>query len=232
MYFPKVWALNNGLFFSEGPITTPHLWMVYIAYWFSLFKPFGTSFSLAPDTVAVVLNNVSGWLSLLFGLGAMSTIINYFKDKKTILSDLQSQYTFSIGWMYFLLWLMSGMGAFLVFVDNKTDLGVMSLTMLAIMSGFLFIKSITNKNLEQFSRKLSANIPALLSGFFFALAVLSKPTAFQDVIIFFLFLIGTFIGIFGVIGIFFLVLAVLGKAEAMSMVFYVSKNLATKLGII
>lgn len=104
--------------------------------------------------------------------------------------------------------------------------------MLAIMSGFLFIKSISNKNLETFSRKLSANIPALLSGFFFALAVLSKPTAFQDVIIFFLFLIGTFIGIFGVIGIFFLVLAVLGKAEAMSMVFYVSKNLATKLGII
>lgn len=40
---------------------------------------------------------------------------------------------FALGWMYFLLWLMSGMGAFLVFVDNKTDLGVMALSMLALM---------------------------------------------------------------------------------------------------
>jgi hypothetical protein len=37
---------------------------------------------------------------------------------------------------------MSGMGAFLVFVDNKTDLGVMSLTMLALMSGFIFIERV------------------------------------------------------------------------------------------
>ncbi len=72
----------------------------------------------------------------------------------------------------------------------------MSLTMLAIMSGFLFIKSITNKNLEYFSRKIQDNISALLSGFFFALAILSKPTAFQDVIIFLLFLIGSFVGVF------------------------------------
>gem|GEM_PF-6220040 len=44
--------------------------------------------------------------------------------------------------MYFLLWLMSGMGAFLVFVDNKTDLGVMSLTMLALLSGFIFLQRV------------------------------------------------------------------------------------------
>lgn len=121
------------------------------------------------------------------------------------------------------------MGAFLVFVDNKTDLGVMSLTLLAIMSGFIFIQSLTSKNLESFSRKISDNIPALMSGFFFSLAILSKPTALQDMIIFLLFFIGSFVGILGVIGVFLLVLAVLGKAEAMSMVFYVSKTLATKL---
>jgi hypothetical protein len=34
------------------------------------------------------------------------------------------------------------MGAFLVFVDNKTDLGVMTLTILAILSGFIFLKHI------------------------------------------------------------------------------------------
>ena len=39
-----------------------------------------------------------------------------------------------------LFWLTSGMGAFLVFVDNKTDLGVMALTILAMLSGFIFLK--------------------------------------------------------------------------------------------
>ncbi len=109
MYYPKVWSLNNGLFFSEGPVTSPYLWMVYISYWFSLFKPLGTSFTLAPDTIAVVMNNISGWLSLFFGLGALSTIIQYCRDKKIITSDKQSLYGLGIGWMYFLVWLMSGM---------------------------------------------------------------------------------------------------------------------------
>jgi len=40
------------------------------------------------------------------------------------------------------------MGAFLVFVDNKTDLGVMALTILAILSGFVFLKYILD-NREQ-----------------------------------------------------------------------------------
>jgi hypothetical protein len=39
-----------------------------------------------------------------------------------------------------LFWLTSGMGAFLVFVDNKTDLGVMAMTILAILSGFILLK--------------------------------------------------------------------------------------------
>jgi len=58
MYFPKIWALNNGVFFTEGPVITPYLWMVYISYWFSLFQPF-TSFTIAPDTVAVIMNSIS-----------------------------------------------------------------------------------------------------------------------------------------------------------------------------
>ncbi|MEI6673247.1 MAG: hypothetical protein WCL02_08280 [bacterium] len=36
------------------------------------------------------------------------------------------------------------MGAFLVFVDNKTDLGIMALTILAMLSGFIFLKHIAD----------------------------------------------------------------------------------------
>lgn len=133
--------------------------------------------------------------------------------------------------MFFLLWLMSGMGAFLVFVDNKTDLGVMSLTLLALLSGFLFLRTLRYRNLEHFSWSLHDNIPALLSAFFFAIAVLAKPTALQDVVIFGIFFVGTSIGIFGAIGLFLLILAILGKAEAMSMIFYISKRFALPVGI-
>jgi hypothetical protein len=69
-------------------------------------------------------------------------VINFFSTKINKASASFFHTAFSIGWMYFLLWLMSGMGAFLVFVDNKTDLGVMSLTMLALMSGFIFIEHV------------------------------------------------------------------------------------------
>jgi hypothetical protein len=34
----------------------------------------------------------------------------------------------------------SGMGAFLVFIDNKTDMGVLALMTLALLGGFLFLR--------------------------------------------------------------------------------------------
>jgi hypothetical protein len=229
MYFPKIWALNHGVFFTEGPVTSPTIWMVYISYWFSLFQPL-TSFTLAPDTVAVVMNNVSGWVSLLFGLGALYKVINFFKNITKKLEDSFFHTAFSLWWMYFLLWLMSGMGAFLVFVDNKTDLGVMSLTMLAIMSGFLFIEHVgeidDTSHTEQEIRDYSTY--GIISGIFFALAIMAKPTAFQDFLIFGLLLAWLWIGTLGLLWWFLMVLGILWRAETMSIVFYINKNLATK----
>lgn len=54
-----------------------NLWMAYIAFWFSLIQPLAPRFTLAPDTVAVVMNFLSGPLSLLFGLGALRKVIDY-----------------------------------------------------------------------------------------------------------------------------------------------------------
>ena len=73
--------------------------------------------------------------------------IEYFMsspEKKDDTDSLRTHLPFALSWMYLLLWLMSGMGAFLVFVDNKTDLGVMSLSMLAMLSGFVFLQYVGN----------------------------------------------------------------------------------------
>lgn len=85
------------------------------------------------------MNFLSGIFVLLLGLGTIKQIINYFsptfakKDEEQKESHAKD-ITFYAGWFLLILWLTSGMGAFLVFVDNKTDLGVMTITILAILS--------------------------------------------------------------------------------------------------
>lgn len=235
MYLPKVMANNNGMWLDQWAVGWSNLWMVYIAYWFSLMRPLSPWFTLAPDTVAVVMNFLSGLFALVFGLGALSKAIAYFTetnestDKKAVLSRNLS---FWLGWMYFLLWLLSGMGAFLVFVDNKTDLGVMALSMLALMSWFTFLQHVGDpqKHTERahwYMKDITKY--ALISGFFFALATMAKATAFQDILIFGLLIIVLRVGVLGAIGWFLFVLWILGRAETMSIVYYVSKSLGTKL---
>ena len=82
------------------------------------------------------------------------------------------------------------MWAFLVFVDNKTDLWVMALTMLWMLSGFIFLnydrqqKNKHNKNTIKY---------IIISGIFFALAVMAKQTAFIDIVLFGLLLVSLWI---------------------------------------
>ncbi|HCB50984.1 TPA: hypothetical protein DEP21_00020 [Patescibacteria group bacterium] len=73
---------------------------------------------------------------LLLGLGTTKQIIDFFAPKHDNEEHEKEtkNITFYLGWFLVILWLTSGMGAFLVFVDNKTDMGVMTLTMLAILS--------------------------------------------------------------------------------------------------
>lgn len=70
-------------------------------------------------------------------------MISYFAPRKDEDETVTTLGMYS-GRMMLLFRLTSGMGAFLVFVDNKTDLGVMALTILAILSGFIFLKHIAD----------------------------------------------------------------------------------------
>jgi len=109
---------------------------MFIGFWFGLIGPL-KKFWIGPDTIAVAMNFLSGIFVLIMGLGTTKQIIDFFtpkyekEDKKAIEAK---NITFYIGWFLLLLWITSGMGAFLVFVDNKTDMGVMTITMLAILS--------------------------------------------------------------------------------------------------
>jgi hypothetical protein len=107
--------------------TTPYLWLAYITYWFSLFVPFYDKIWIAPDTWAVEMNFLSGVFVLVFGLALLWEMLNIvssliFKKQDNFEPNDIKQILFLFGWFLILLWLTSGMGAFLVFVDNKTDL--------------------------------------------------------------------------------------------------------------
>jgi len=183
LYVPKVIAENFGIIRGNVWIAggMPFLRHSFIAFWFSIGKIFTWSW-LSPDTVAVSMNFLSGPFVLFFGLALINEAIEYFGEKLK-LSQLTKSLSFWTGWMTLLLWLTSGMGAFLVFVDNKTDLGVMALTILAILSGFIFIRYISeNKSKKIFDKESLKYL--ILSGFFFALASMSKPSAFIDVVVF------------------------------------------------
>ena len=40
MYLPKIWSLNNGTFWANGPGGgMAAIWHSFIAFWFSLIKP-------------------------------------------------------------------------------------------------------------------------------------------------------------------------------------------------
>jgi len=82
------------------------------------------------------------------------------------------------------------MGAFLVFVDNKTDLGLMAIILLAMFSGFIFISYLAqNKDSSKKINKESLKY-VIVSAFMFALAALTKATAVTDIMIFAVMLVG------------------------------------------
>ena len=68
MYYPKVWAAENGMIWENGPSPSPFIWLSYIALWFGLFKPFASWFWISPDSIAVHMNFLSGMLVILFSL--------------------------------------------------------------------------------------------------------------------------------------------------------------------
>jgi hypothetical protein len=72
MYIPKIWAENHGyLRGSQFSVFPSQGWLVYVSYRFSLFNKFNLLW-VSADSVAVLMNVVSAWLSLAFTLALIS----------------------------------------------------------------------------------------------------------------------------------------------------------------
>ena len=183
MYTPKViaenyWLLRWNMWTAES---MPFLWSSFITFWFSIGSVFGGNW-LASDTIAVAMNFLSWPLCLIFGLLLIKEVLDFFVPKKDENEEIK-WVSFATWWTILLLWLCSWMWAFLVFVDNKTDLWVMAITILAMLSWFIFIRYIAEHKSKWLLDKESIKY-LIVSWIFFSLACMSKPTAFIDVAIF------------------------------------------------
>jgi len=178
MYIPKIlaenhWVIRWNIWVASTP---PELRHAFITFWFSLFWAIKW-FWLGPDTIAVAMNFLSGIFVLILGLWTVKEVINYFTNKETIGTKI----AFYLWRFLLLLWLTSGMWAFLVFIDNKTDLWVMAITMLWMLSWFIFLNY--DKEHKGSHHKDTVKYIAI-SWAFFALAAMSKQTAFIDIALF------------------------------------------------
>lgn len=140
--------------------------------------------------MAVSMNFLSAVLVLILGIGIIYQLATLLTHKKPTEEEKKAlpktEEGIIIGRSTLLLRITSGMGAFLVIVDNKTDLGVMALSSLAILSGIIFLGILQQEKIQK--KEILKYL--ILSGVFFAFACLGKPTAFVDIALFGIFLVG------------------------------------------
>ena len=176
----------------------PWLWHQFLTFIFSLTGLTGWRFGLSSDNIAISMNNLSALFVLIFGVAIIFQIFNLLNNKnkkedslelwkweKSELKESMENSTWIFAWWsILLLWLTSGMGAFLVIVDNKTDLWVMALSLLALLAGLIFLQ---NFQISKDKKELLKYI--IIAGLFFWFAALAKITAFVDFVLFGLLLV-------------------------------------------
>lgn len=228
LYTPKVIADNFGIIRgNKGTANAmPFLWHGLIASAFSFWKPITAITSLSTDTFAINMNFWSGILVLIYGIALIIETLTFFARKEDQKSDF-SLSAFFVARGLLLAWLTSGMGAFLLFVDNKTDMGVLALSIMAIFAGFSFINLFYSKNQEHTNSSKNL-IYLLISAAFFGFSVMAKPTAFIDLVVFGLVMIGLCLNSTSAIGTGIITIGVMGIVQPL----YASAFINSTLGII
>lgn len=194
MYETKILAESFGVMRWNIWIanSAPQLRHAFITFWFSLTQPIKWWFWLSPDNIAVSMNFLSWIFVLFFGLWVVKETLNFFEKKINDMKEwnLIKNISFYSWRIWLLLWLTSWMWAFLVFVDNKTDLWVMAMTLLAILSWIIFINHIKDNKEKWLKLWSETSKYIIISWIFFTFASMSKQTAFLDILLFALLLLG------------------------------------------
>jgi hypothetical protein len=236
MYTPKIFAENAGIYRGNTVgAGMSGIWHMFITFFFSLTGMTNGRLGLAPDTIAVSMNFLSAVLVLLFGIALVYQITEllpiFFSHKKEttgIKEGKTAPMAIGVGRTILLLWLTSGMGAFLVMVDNKTDLGVMALSLLALLAGMIFLGILQ----QQKSERKEIFRYLIIAGIFFAFATLAKPTAFVDLALFGVFLIGLWISPRSAIGVGLGLAGILRYMNILTSSFLLSETNAKRLIIL
>ena len=199
MYTPKILAENAGVYrWNTLANNMPWFWHQFLTFIFSLTGCTNWWFGLSPDNIAISMNNISAFLVLIFWIAIVFQIFLLITNKKenneeselkkwknTITEpDMENSNWITIWWYILLLWLTGWMWAFLVIVDNKTDLWVMALSLLALLAGLIFLQNRKNSKDKKDLFKY-----VLIAGLFFGFAALAKITAFVDLVLFWLLLV-------------------------------------------
>ena len=230
LYTPKVIADNGGILRGNRGTANamPYLWHGLIASAFSFWKPITSITSLATDTFAINMNFWSGIIVLIFGTHLIIEALKFFAPQQENNKSEFSQNAFFIAWGLLLAWLTSGMGAFLLFVDNKTDMGVLSLTILALFSGFSFLNLLYQKDKQEEADKTKKiSVYLMISAIFFGFSIMAKPTAFIDLVIFALLMIGLWLNTTSAIGVGIMAIGAMGIVQPLYASTFINPTLWT-----
>ena len=193
MYIPKILAENAWIYrWNTLANNMPWMWHQFLAFIFSLTGCTNWRFGLSPDNIAISMNNISSLLVLIFGIAIIFQIFTLTWSKKSnqnadikkwndeiVQSEFSNKWWIISGWSILLLWLTSWMWAFLVIVDNKTDLWVMALSLLALLAGLIFLQNRENSDDKKDLLKY-----VIIAWIMFWFAALAKITAFVDFALF------------------------------------------------
>ena len=198
MAIPRMYVNNHGVLWADniwwfGSTVQSYLW--YVSYFMWIFTSFGGKFWISPDTAGVVMNFLPAIYTILVFLALLQAFAQWFGDD----ADNSTKLWFDIGRFGILQWMTSGMWAFLVIVDNKSDFGIMFLGGMWLLFGMRYILSDKGNIIDDKSDN-SNNIynryNLTFSAVMFALAIVSKATALFDAMNFGLLLGGLYFGYF------------------------------------
>ena len=201
MYIPKILAENAWIYrWNTVANNMPWFWHQFLTFIFSLTGCTNWWFGLSSDNIAISMNNMSTTFVLIFWIAIVFQIFSLINDKKgkkeeeiselkkwknTITTTDIENWNWITIWRYILLlWLTGWMWAFLVIVDNKTDLWVMALSLLALLAGLIFLQ---NRKVSNDKKELLKYV--VIAWLFFWFAALAKITAFVDLALFGLLLV-------------------------------------------
>ncbi len=239
MYIPKILAENAWIYWWNTVANTmPWFWHQFLTFVFSLTGCTGWWFGLSSDNIAISMNNMSAFFVLIFWIGIIFQIFSLLDEDKLVKAEEKNELKkwknlvidekiknvnwITMWWYILLLWLTCWMWAFLVIVDNKTDLWVMSLSLLALLAWLIFlqIRRDSKEKLELFKY-------IIIAGLFFWFAALWKITAFVDFVLFGLLLVWLWFSSLSTLGLWIMVMWLVRKFNVLTSSVMLTDNNAT-----